>query len=197
MSSTHPTRPLLFVLVIALLAILLVPVSGANAQGKSKKATKAASCLGADLMPSAENIAQIKSATRCLLNVERTKRGLKALSVNGHLTEAAEDYSGQMVRDQFFDHVSPSGSTLLSRIRSTTGYLTGARSYSLGENLAWGSGNRATPRETVVAWMNSAGHKRNILDRNFKQIGIGIAIGAPTAVEGDAATYTTEFGRRS
>ena len=102
-----------------------------------------------------------------------------------------------MVSDRFFDHVAPGGSTMLGRVRATS-YLRGARGWALGENLAWGTGSLATPAKTVDAWMNSAGHRRNILDRSFKEIGIGVSLGAPVEVSAAqvAATYATEFGAR-
>lgn len=187
-------------LLLALFAILaLVATPAADAAKKKKpRAGKAQACQNADLMPDASNLAQIKSATLCLLDAERAGSGLKALAANGHLAAAAQSYSAHMVRDDFFDHVSPTGSTLLSRIKGQTRYLQGARSYLLGENLAWGAGDRATPRQTMIAWMNSPGHRRNILDKGFKQVGIGVVLGAPSDVgDATAATYTTEFGRRS
>jgi uncharacterized protein YkwD len=184
------TRRLLPLPLFAVMLGLLLAVPPAPAA--------AAPCAGADLMPTAQNTAQIRSATRCLINRERRRRGRRALSADGQLTSAAQAYSQHMVDEGFFAHVSPTGSTLLSRIRQTTRYLAKTVSYALGENLAWGSGERATPRETVIAWMASPGHRRNILDRTFRQVGIGIAMGAPTDTQGlPAATYTTEFGRRS
>ena len=154
-------------------------------------------CADANETPTASNMAEARAATLCLLNVERTKRGLRKLRSHATLRGVATSYSRQMVRHRFFDHVSPGGSTLTSRIRRTS-YLRGTRAWSLGENLAWGTGHYATPRETVQSWMESPGHKRNILDRSFTEIGIGIALGAPVAAvaSGVAATYTTEFGRR-
>lgn len=158
----------------------------------------AASCSNAELMPSATNLPQIKKATLCLLNAERASRGLSKLSSEGQLGKAAQRFSANMVRQRFFDHVSPAGSTLSSRVRGGTGYLRGrVVSWSLGENIAWGSGERATPRRIVRAWMDSPGHRRNILDRRFRHIGIGVATGAPGDVHGRlAATYTTDFGFR-
>jgi uncharacterized protein YkwD len=99
-----------------------------------------------------------------------------------------------MVRQRFFDHVSPGGSTMAQRIKRTN-YLDGRRGWSLGENLAWGSGSLATPAEIVDGWMHSAGHRRNILDAGFREIGIGIALGSPTG--GAGATYVNDFGSRS
>jgi uncharacterized protein YkwD len=158
----------------------------------------AAGCANADAVPGAGNVATIKKATLCLLNRERTSRGLPELTSNGQLGKAAQRFSAKMVRDRFFDHVSPSGSTLNSRVRSGTSYLRGSiRRWSLGENIAWGSGELATPTQIVRSWMHSPGHRRNILDGGFHHIGIGIAAGAPDDVGNrPAATYTTDFGAR-
>ncbi len=158
----------------------------------------AASCSNTDVVPSAANIASVKSATLCLLNRERRSRGLSKLSSNRELAKAAQRFSAAMVRQRFFDHVSPTGSTLASRVRGGTSYLRGrVRSWSLGENIAWGSGDLASPQQIVRSWMNSPGHRRNILDRRFRHIGLGVATGAPDDVQGEpAATYTTNFGFR-
>lgn len=161
-------------------------------------ASAAAPCAGADIVPSTANVATVKSATLCLLNQERASRGRSKLSSNGQLAKAAQSFSASMVRRRFFDHVSPSGSTLDGRVRRGTSYLRGrVRSWSLGENIAWGSGARSTPAQIVRSWMNSSGHRRNILDRRFRHIGIGVAAGAPDDVQGQpAATYTTDFGSK-
>ena len=155
-------------------------------------------CADADLIPAQDNLPVIRDATLCLLNRERTSRGLRKLTSSPQLRRSAQSFSVAMVRQSFFDHVSPGGSTLLSRVRRGTDYLAGAGNYALGENIAWGSGHYATPSETVAGWMQSAGHRRNILDRRFRHIGIGIAIGAPADAQGmPAATYTTDFGFRT
>ena len=158
----------------------------------------AATCTGADIIPSADNLTTVRTATLCLLNKERTSRGLGKLRSDGQLRKAAQRFSATMVRQRFFDHVGPRGSTLDSRVRGGTSYLRGSvRSWSLGENIAWGSGALASPREIVRSWMHSSGHRRNVLDRRFRHIGIGVAAGAPRNVGSrEAATYTTDFGFR-
>jgi uncharacterized protein YkwD len=160
-------------------------------------ASAAAPCANAGIMPDAANMPTVKSATLCLLNAERTSRGLSALTSNGQLGKAAQGFSATMVRQGFFDHVSPSGSTLKSRVRGGTSYLRGSVRSWLGENLGWGSAHLATPTEIHRAWMRSSGHRRNILDRRFRHVGIGVVTGAPDGVVGEvAATYTTDFGAR-
>jgi uncharacterized protein YkwD len=139
--------------------------------------------------------AQLSRATLCLLNGERARRGLSRLRLNERLSEAAERHSRDMVRRNYFSHDSLSGASFVDRIRRS-GYLRSARSWSVGENLAWGSGSRGTPESILHAWMNSPAHRANILTRRFREIGIGVAEGAPVRVGVPAATYTTDFGSR-
>jgi uncharacterized protein YkwD len=86
---------------------------------------------------------------------------------------------------------------MMARIKATT-YLRDVSSWSVGENLAWGTGPLATPRATVRAWMHSPDHRANLLARDFADVGIGVAAGAPIALEpGElGGTYVTDFGRR-
>jgi uncharacterized protein YkwD len=161
-------------------------------------ALAAAACRGADVTPTAASVSQARSATLCLLNQHRRAHGLSRFRAHHQLTRAAQHYAGAMVAGTFFSHVSPEGSTVEQRIRQGTRYLAGALRYEIGENIAWGQGSLAKPRAIVAAWMASPGHRANILRHTFREIGIGIAPGAPVAgVAGDpAVTYTNEFGTR-
>lgn len=177
---------------------LTLPTLAAAALALAGPATASAHrCAGADLIPNASNGHAIRHATRCLLNVRRARHHLPRLHAQRALRHAATTYSGSMVHNGFFAHVSPNGSTMVSRIRRTS-YLRHARSWSLGENLAWGAGGASTPRQIVRAWMHSPPHRANILSPSFLQIGVGVVRGAPRHAGASvaAATYTTEFGRR-
>jgi uncharacterized protein YkwD len=182
-------------------AALAAPAGGqADGVAASVKArAKAASdrCESADAPPGQVSVADAREATLCLMNAQRTARGLGRLKAEPSLALVAGRFARQMVRDQFFDHTSPGGSTMLSRIKSTS-YLRNAQRWTVGENLAWGTGTLATPRATVEAWMRSADHRANLLDRGFADVGIGIATGAPAALDDDetGGTYVTDFGRR-
>ena len=132
-------------------------------------------------------------ATLCQLNADRRRHGLRPLRLNRRLATAARGHSRAMARRHFFSHDSLNGASFLDRIRGT-GYLHGARSWTVGENIAYGSGRLSTPRSIGRAWMNSPGHRANILSRSFRSVGIGIAAGTPYGSGG--ATYTTDFGRR-
>jgi uncharacterized protein YkwD len=173
-------------LAATLLTLPIAPSAGA--------ATRAAACRGANLAPSPAHAVAIRRATLCLLNRQRAAHRLPRLREHRSLTHAATKYARQMVAQRFFDHVSPAGSTMAQRIKRTH-YLKHTRGWSLGENLAWGSGGAATPARIVNAWMHSAGHRANILDRAFREIGIGVALGSPHGRSG--ATYVNEFGRRA
>jgi uncharacterized protein YkwD len=171
---------------VALTATLALPV-----------AARAETCAGADVVPTQATAAVAHSATLCLLNRERTARGLPKLRSQPTLRSIATRYASMMVSQRFFDHVSPGGSTLGTRIASS-GYTRSSISWSAGENIGWGSGVEATPANMVAAWMASPPHRANVLDRRFQEIGIGVAAGAPAQLgPGEqAATYATEFGRR-
>ena len=161
-------------------------------------ATAQAGCRGANHAPSHGHAKQARHAVLCLLNRQRAHHGLRPLRSNTRLRRAAAGHSVSMSRHNYFDHTSPTGSTMTSRIRST-GYTRRARRWSIGENIAWGSGGLATPRQIVRAWMRSPGHRANILNGGFREIGIGIALGTPVRLSAasSGATYTTDFGRRS
>jgi uncharacterized protein YkwD len=154
-------------------------------------------CTGADTLPGQASPAAAHGTTLCLMNSERTARGLVALRAQPVLAAAAGGYASQMVGEQFFAHTSPRGSTVLSRVRASA-YLRGATNWSVGENIAWGSGTLSTPRAIVQTWMESSGHRANLLSACFRDVGIGIATGAPTQTQDTrGATYVTDFGRRS
>jgi uncharacterized protein YkwD len=190
------------VAVLVALAVLVAPAGG-QADGGAAAAPKARAkvasdrCESADSQPGQVSVTDAREAVLCLMNAQRTARGLKRLRAQPDLAEAAGRFARQMVRDRFFDHTSPGGSTMVSRIKATS-YLRDVVRWTVGENLAWGTGTKATPRATVDAWMHSADHRANLLDRGFAEVGIGIAAGAPAELDGDetGGTYVTDFGRR-
>lgn len=136
----------------------------------------------------------MRGATLCLVNQQRAHFGRRRLPVDGRLRRAAIRYSHQMVAGHFFEHVSPSGSTPVSRL-SRVGFVSRRVSWRIGENIAWGTGALGTPRLIVRAWMHSPGHRANILNRRFTRIGVGVAPGNPSRYRG-GGTYTTDFGAR-
>lgn len=168
---------------LAALSLFLAAAPGASA-----------ACGNAGTSPDKATRRALVRATLCVLNAERARYDLGALRLSRRLSTAARRHSRAMVRERFFSHDSLNGGSFVDRIRAT-GYLEGVESWSVGENIAYGSGERSTPRSIGRAWMNSPGHRANILSGAFREIGIGIASGTPVGAGG--ATYTTDFGRRS
>jgi uncharacterized protein YkwD len=151
----------------------------------------AATCTGADSTPAELGQAATARTTLCLLNNERAARGLPKLRTDSKLGKAAARHAGDMVAKRYFAHDSKSGASFVTRIKRT-GWTRARRSWTVGENIGYGSGTYATPHGMVDGWMRSAGHRANILARQFTLIGIGVANGAPTG--GTGATYATDFG---
>jgi len=182
--------PLLLVLALAVGACL-APVPAASA-----KKVHHHRCLHAGAQPGQASHRALARATLCLLNKQRRLHHLKGLKMSKRLGQAARGHSVEMARVHYFSHNSFSGATFLDRIRRS-GYLHLARRWSVGENIAWGTGGLSTPRSIVRAWMHSPGHRANILQPSFRHIGIGISFGAPVRIAArSAATYTTDFGMR-
>jgi len=147
-------------------------------------------------VPDAGNIAAVEASTLCLLNEQRAAAGLKAVKTNSVLQNAATAYSRSMVASVFFSHTGADGSQPLDRIRAT-GYIPRLGTWAIGENLAWGASVRATPRAIMTAWMDSPGHRANILTKEYDEVGVGVVPGVPVAgVTLPGATYTNEFGFR-
>jgi uncharacterized protein YkwD len=180
-------------LAFVLAACLVVALPSASADAAKRK--RNGECAHTGVQPARGNVADVRGAVLCLHNRERAAHGLPSLRENAKLRRAAEGHSGAMVAGRFFAHESPAGADMSDRILRT-GYARG-QSWSLGENIAWGTGNLATAAQIQRAWMDSPGHRANILRRQFREIGIGIAIGAPVDAGGlDGATYTADFGVR-
>ncbi len=160
-------------------------------------AAQAETCANVNVKPTRANLEVVRAAVLCLHNAERARNGLPRLSENPRLRRAAARHTAHMVASRFFDHTTPAGSTMVDRIRRT-GYTSGARGWSIGENIAWGTGRLATAAQIHRSWMNSAGHRANILQRSFREIGIGIETGVPVrlSVSQSGATYTADFGVR-
>ena len=173
---------------------LLAVLTGVATIGFAASA-HAAPCASGDALPRSAP-SHARSVTLCLINQKRTTYGRRSLRLNTFLGVAARRHSSDMVRNQYFAHDSLGGRRLDARIRST-GYLAGAATWDVGENLGWAAGRKGSPRQMVAAWMASPTHRRVLLDRRFTQIGIAIAAGAPFRGHDQAVTYATEFGRRS
>ncbi|WP_327007891.1 CAP domain-containing protein [Dactylosporangium sp. NBC_01737] len=124
----------------------------------------------------------LESEVVALTNTYRTANGCGALRIDARLVTAARGHSTDMVTNNFFSHTGSNGSTFVQR-EAGAGYTTGASA----ENIAWGY---RSPKEVVDGWINSAGHRANILNCASVAVGVGLAYKA------DGTPYwTQDFGR--
>ncbi|MFE0172182.1 sigma-70 family RNA polymerase sigma factor [Streptomyces sp. NPDC059002] len=105
-----------------------------------------------------------------LVNTERSKAGCGPVRSNAELASAAQKHSADMAARDYFDHTSPDGTDPGDRITAA-----GYRWSTYGENIARG---QQTPASVMDSWMNSPGHRANILNCDFKELGVGIHNGS-------------------
>jgi uncharacterized protein YkwD len=168
------------------------PVRAHIALGATSQARAAQDCANTDISPDGGNVDAVRAAILCLHNQIRAERGLPLLRENARLRRAALGHSNDMVSRGFFEHTTPSGVTMVDRIMAAR-YASPRVGWALGENLAWGTGNLATPRAIMKAWMQSPGHRANVVKRAYREIGVGVVTGVPSD-RGAGATYTADFG---
>ncbi len=163
---------------------------------RMRPATAADECPNANLTPNGSDIASVVAATLCLVNDERIRFGEPALIEDPRLASAAAGHSRDMDEHDYFAHTSPTGQTLLMRIEASGFIPNGNVGYTLGENIAWGTLWLGTPRAIVKAWMQSPGHRANILDEAFRYTGVGVDPELPLSMSNGQAggMYTQDFG---
>jgi uncharacterized YkwD family protein/spore coat assembly protein SafA len=118
-------------------------------------------------VPTMQGIKALESEVVRLVNIERSKQGLQPLKENWELSRVARYKSADMATKNYFSHTSP---TYGSPFRMMESF--GIKYSSAGENIAYG---QKTPQQVMTAWMNSPGHRSNILSPSYSQIGVGYA----------------------
>ena len=178
-----------------LFAALLALVALGVALLPSASVAAATPCGNAAVAPARLTLHQMRSSELCLINRARAHYGLVPLRYNPDLRDSATGHSDSMVVHRYFAHEGPGGS-VDSRI-SRAGYLDkSVEGFTIGENIAAGSGHDGSPWQIFVDWMHSPPHRANILDPSFRDAGVGVARGFPLGGGGAAATYTVDFGAR-
>jgi uncharacterized protein YkwD len=152
-----------------------------------------AACRHASAQPHQVKLPKIRRAITCLINNKRSRRDRRLLEPNERLKLAARRHTKTMLAQDCFRHRC-AGEPGLSRRVKKTGYTKGQRSWRFAENL----GYENTPRQMIRRWMHSSFNRRNLLNRDFRDIGVGVGWGAPVADRDDTrfATYTIVFGWR-
>ena len=172
-------------------AFLVLSLASLVAVGNSPAASPARS------QPTA-GLDDLEAAIVRRINQVRRARGLEPLRTNRRLAAAADFHSRDMGRRGYFEHESADGTAFWRRIQRFYG-SRGFRTWTVGENLLWAT-DRFGAAFAVREWMKSRPHRKNILSRTWREVGIGAAYfaRAPGAYEGRAVTIvTTDFGARS
>lgn len=131
------------------------------------------------------------------INVVREEHGLRPLRLVRSLSSAAGAHSTEMGTRGYFSHDSADGTSFWKRVEDYYG-SSGYRYWSVGENLLWSSGT-LNPESAVTMWMNSPPHRKNLLDRHWRQVGLSVKqfTSAPGVFHGLAVTIVTaDFGVR-
>lgn len=116
-----------------------------------------------------------------IVNHERSKAGLSPLRIHSQLNAAAQAHSDDMARNNFMSHTGSDGSSMGDRIKRH-----GYNYRTAGENVAAG---QRSPQDVMRSWMNSSGHRQNILNPNFRDIGVAYANGGSFGIY-----WTQKFG---
>jgi uncharacterized protein YkwD len=175
---------LALVLALALLAIGAGTASAAPTAGKPTRTIAAAD--------------QLESQVLVELNKIRRSNGLVPLRISRPLTSAADAHSRAMGTFGFFQHESRDGSAFWKRVQRYYGQGRYG-SWSVGENLLWSSGE-LDAAGALKLWMESPGHRKNILTARWREIGLSaVSVAAAPGVYGgrDIVIVTTDFGVRS
>jgi uncharacterized protein YkwD len=130
----------------------------------------ATSCPGGEVVPTPDNVAAVAATVLCLVDRERAAAGLRPLAPSPSLVAAASRHSLDMVANDYFGHAS-----------------------GVSENIAAGTGDLASPAAVVGMWMNSPGHRANILGTAYRTTGIGVVAAVPTLLGDGGGTYTEDF----
>lgn len=137
-------------------------IIGANPQIKTPSLIYPGQTLN---IPNIDSVKTVEREVIRLCNIERQKAGLKPLTENWELSRVARDKSMDMAQKNYFSHTSPTYGSPFDMMKAY-----GISYKSAGENIAKG---QTTAQQVVTSWMNSSGHRANILSSSFTQIGVG------------------------
>lgn len=172
------------------IAALVLGAPGIAAAGAKGGGSGAGACSGAYVIAKdAASLARASAAVLCLVNAERAARGVGPVRASGQLASAATGHSADMIAHQMLSHTGSDGSSVFQRV-TRTGY----RWRAAAEALTFGASRRSMPYRLVAAMMHSREHRSILLARTYRDLGVGLALGAPTrGAAAAASTLTLDF----
>jgi uncharacterized protein YkwD len=187
-------RPPRILLLLCCAALAGAAVPGARSADDPYAALLAPSgqCgVAADQLSLGQTAAQ--QAMTCLTNYARTQSGLVPLQPNSALNDAGQAKLDADLSCAEFSH-TPCGRPFTAVFKT---YVAAATSYAVGENIAWGTGSYGTPRQTMLNWLHSTGHRENILRADYRELGIGYLADQTFQGYAGATLWSQEFGVRA
>jgi uncharacterized protein YkwD len=144
---------------------------------------------------SAIHLTKAEKTMLALVNHARTSRGRHALRVVASLERASRAHSRDMLRRDYFSHNSHGGGSYAARLLKFGYSRSGCTAWKVGEIIGWGQGSAASARHIFRRWMASPAHRKVILQRCFRDVGIGAATGTLCGLSG-VRMVTIDFGHR-
>lgn len=176
---------------VLLAATIAIGVSAANPSvSEAASGGYAPKCGGGKIFLNAQ-----EKRSFVLHNQVRRNHNLRRFCVQPNLEKAARAHSRDMIQRDYFSHNTKGGGTFDQRLKHYGYTMNGYSYYTVGENIAWGSGSYGTPDHIFKNWMHSTEHRHNILNGKFHEIGIGTYTGTYKTYR-NATMYTADFGTR-
>lgn len=171
---------------VFLASVAVFGVSAVGSQQAQAAGTAVKTCTGGTMTLKTNEYRMLR-----LHNKKRADRGLPRFCVHPALQKAARAHSKDMIERDYFSHGTKGrNESACERIRRF-----GYRWRYCAENIAWGSGSKGEPGPIFRSWMKSSGHRTNILNRRYREIGIGAYKGNYKGIKG-VTMWTANFGKR-
>lgn len=184
-----------YVSVVFLATILALAAAAGVSMVEPKKAGAASSVAVKNCVGTTTYLSSAEYRSLYLHNQTRARYGLTRFCVHPYLQNAARAHSAEMINRDYFSHNSYNGETFSNRLKRYGYKPLPNRYWTVGENIAYnGATGTASADKVHSRWMNSTGHRRNILNKNFRQIGIVAVYGNYKGY--NLTMWTVDFGRR-
>ena len=184
-------RALVIVISMLVASVLAVSISVADSgAAHAAGGSSVEKCGGGEIL-----LGEKEHRTFVLHNKIRTEHNLPTFCVHPQLQEAARAHSKDMIRRDYFSHNTRGRGSFDERLVRFGYDPEGYDYYRIGENIALGSGAAGAPQDRMDAWMRSDGHRHNILNEDYREIGIGTRTGEFKGIRG-VTMYTVDFGVR-
>ena len=136
-------------------------------------------------IPNIDNVKNVENAVLLIVNKERAANGLQPLQMDWELARVARTKSQDMATKNYFSHQSPTYGSPFEMMKQF-----GIQYKTAGENIASG---QTTPSDVMVSWMNSQGHRANILNKDYTHIGVGYYRGGSLVICGRNSLFLNNF----